>query len=154
MTTVNHWGRIVDSDTPITGVYGTNSIAWEFMDDGICTVCDNRDEWPDFDDEEDDYQSSPEDFIECDSSHTKLIGDWTTTDNGLDAWFEIGGVYYMPDQSKEFAAIERETTVQVVWSKFVERHGLCSPCYPGQADADSVGEFLCYALPAELLYKE
>lgn len=122
----------------------------------ICTVCDDTPEEAEcmYDENGEELEAQEYDMcddIECDSSHSKLIGDWTTTDNKDEAWFDVGGQYYMPDKSGEWAAIENESTVQVVWSKFTARAALCSPCYPGQADALSKGEFLHYALPSELV---
>lgn len=60
-----------------------------------------------------------------------------------------------PDESGDYAAIVGEIYVQVVWSKTVVRcKSLCSPCFPGQADLDSVvsGDegYLTYDLPAEV----
>jgi hypothetical protein len=37
--TVNHWGKWVSSDVPVTGVLNSNSIAWEFVNDEICLTC-------------------------------------------------------------------------------------------------------------------
>lgn len=41
-------------------------------------------------------------------------------------------------------------TVIVVWSRRTVRRGLCSPCYPGQADMSCEGDYLAYALPEYL----
>jgi hypothetical protein len=128
----NHWGVTVDSDKPITGVLNTNSIAFEWLSDEICLTCEEIEE------------ETPEDeweFIECSSDHTRFLGDWLKDDEGK----------YYPDPAGEFAAIEGEIYTQVVFSKVTKRVALCSPCYPGQGDLDSEGEFLAYTLPAELL---
>ena len=86
-------------------------------------------------------------WIECDSSHTKILGNWLKDDDGL----------YYPDKNGEFAAIENESTIQVVYSKFTTKQCKpCSPCYPGQLDVDydyENGEFIAYTLPDDLLYK-
>jgi rubredoxin len=76
--------------------------------------------------------------------HEKLLGNWKKDDEG----------YYEPNTEGEYAAILTSSTfnrIQVVWSKHTERHGLCSPCFPGQADIDSNGEYLCYVLPKDLM---
>jgi hypothetical protein len=142
---VNHYGKWVGSETAITGVLNTNQIAWEWVNDEICLTCEyaiNEIE-NDIDMDEDEKQSELE-FIECDSSHTRLLGDWIFQDDKE----------YVPDESGEFAAIENEFTVQVIWSKYTTRGALCSPCYPGQVDLGSDGEFLAYTLPDYLLYKD
>jgi hypothetical protein len=153
MTTTNHWGKWVDSEDPITGVYGINQLSAWFWDecDEICLVCEQMEEDIDTtpaDDCEYDENGEPIEYwsdfiIECDSSHEKLVGDWIKGDDGL----------YEPNKAGEWAGILRETTVQVVWSIHTARAALCSPCYPGQCDAGSKGEFLHYALPYDLIYK-
>lgn len=147
MTTVNHWGKWVDSDNPVTGVISNNNIAWEFIDDEICLTCEES--FKEFEDSthecEDGEDCNCADFIECDSSHDKIIGDWILdTKTGQ----------YSPDQNGEFAAIVRESETQVVFSKYTKRGDLCSPCFPGQVDLDSGGVFLGYDLPKELKYGE
>lgn len=159
MTTINHWGLFVDSEVPVTGVYSTNRINWEYLEDDICLNCN------DYIDEINAIQDCPEcealldedgicqecgwnkerqfDFIECDSSHEKLVGDWKLVD----------GLYEANKKEGEFAGILRESTIQVVWSKFVKRGGMCSPCFPGQVNADASGEFSYFALPEEIIYK-
>ena len=80
-----------------------------------------------------------------DVQEISLIGDWIKDEEGL----------YMPDFNGEYAAIVRESVVQVVYSKYVTKvYSLCSPCYPGQADVvqgNDVenGRFLAYNLPKE-----
>lgn len=140
---VNHWGIWVDSDTPTTGVYSIHDIAWEFADDDTCLDCEEYIESiqnnPDMDDDE---KQSELEFIECDGSHTKIIGDWIKDESGQ----------YAPDHTGVFAAIVRETTVQVVWSVTTQKgYNLCSPCYPGQCDMNSTGDFTAYTLPDYLI---
>src|SRR4030067_2742445 len=144
--TVNHWGKWISSDVPITGVLSTNDIAWEFVNDEICLTCEEIINEIDNDDSIDDKDREYE-FVECDGSHTRLLGDWIKGDDGL----------YGIDNKGEFAAIERETTVQVVYSKFITHGKLCSPCYPGQLDVDiedPTGDFVGYTLPDYLLRKD
>lgn len=141
-TIVNHWGKTVNSNKPITGVLSIHSIAWEWITDEICLTCEQIISDIESDESLSDEEKEHElEFLECDSSHDKIIGDWLQDENGK----------YYPDESKEFAAIVRETTVQVVWSTHITTGGLCSPCYPGQVDLDSTGEFKAYTLPEELL---
>ncbi len=147
MKTVNHWGKWVNSEEPVTGVISNNSIAWEFIDDEICLDCEQA--FKEFEDGthtcEDGEDCTCEDFIECDSSHDKIIGDWILdTKTGQ----------YEPDKNGEFAAIVRECETQIVFSKYTKRGALCSPCFPGQVDLDSSGEFLGYDLPKELKYQD
>lgn len=148
MTVVNHWGKWVNSDIPVTGVLSIHSIDWEWFDynDEICLDCQQAYiELDETHEDNEDGKPDPEYYdVECDSSHTKLIGDWIQGEDGK----------YEPDKTGEYAAIENETTVQVVWSKYTAKGALCSPCYPGQVDLDSKGEFLGYTLPPELLHKE
>lgn len=139
MATTNHWGIQVDSETPITGVLNVGDVAWEWVDDEICLTCDEIEAEAIAEDGED----ADLDFIECDPSHTRIFGDWLLNEDGK----------YEPDKNGEFAAISNEATVQVVWSKTTARAALCSPCYPGQADMDTPGDFLAYTLPDYLLSK-
>lgn len=52
---------------------------------------------------------------------------------------------YDVDEKEEFAAILRETVVQIVKSPVTEKCALCSPCYPDQGDLSSKGDYLTYA---------
>lgn len=137
--TVNHWGKWVSSDIPVTGVLSNNSINWEFIDNEICLDCEEA-----MKQEEAENPDNPDyDYIECDGSHTKLIGDWTLdTKTGQ----------YEPSKDCKFAAIVRESVTQVVKSKYTQKGALCSPCYPGQVDLDSDGDFLGYTLPEDMIY--
>lgn len=131
-TVVHHWGIWVDSETPITGVQGVNHLPDAYWDDTLnavdltCEQCADNGE----------CDSS------CDVSHDLLVGDWKQDNNGQ----------WEPDKnagSHGYAAINRESVIQVVWSKHTQRAALCSPCYPGQADLDSPGEYLAYCLPPD-----
>ena len=142
---VNHYGKIVDSSLPVTGVLSIHSIALEWMNDEKCLTCESIIKDIESDESLTDEGKEKElEFIECDSSHTKIHGDWLQDEQGK----------YYPDESGEFAAIESEFVFQIVYSKFTARGALCSPCFIGQVDLDSDGEFLGYTLPAELLRKD
>jgi hypothetical protein len=143
---VNHYGTWVGSETATTGVLNSNSIMWEWVNDEICLTCEEI--YQSIEDDkslDEDEKQSELDFIECDSSHTRIFGDWI---------LDTKTHQYTPDKNGEFAAIENESTVQVIWSKYTTRGALCSPCYPGQVDNDSTGDFLAYTLPDYLLYKD
>ncbi len=128
----------MSEETHLTGVLNTNEIAWECMDvDYVCLTCEHAiEENPD----DDDY-----DWLECDSSHTKIHGDWIlNTKTGQ----------YEPDKGGEFAMIENESTCQVVFSTTVKNGNLCSPCFPNQVEFSRDGDTNGYALPDELLVGE
>lgn len=153
MTVTNHWGKWVDSEIPTTGVLSVNDVAWEWLDynDEICLDCNNAMEEinNNVDLDEDEKQSELE-SIECDSNHTKLMGDWVFENDKYWTEDKING---------EFSAIVNESTVQVVWSKYLVRGPLCSPCYPGQVDINADSKitdkgFLAYTLPDYLLRKK
>lgn len=159
---------------PITGVMTANKVAWEFIDDEICTACEEfvskfydcpecgGTSLPplnvDTDGEGERICMECNEVFEVDEDELfdlmceheeKLIGDWKKDDDG----------YYIPDEEKEFAAIQTSSSfncVQVVWSKFTTNvRAMCSPCFPGQADLDSGdGYILAYCLPDYLIYKE
>ena len=142
MATTNHWGVWVDSETPITGVLNVGDVAWEWVNDETCLTCDEIQAEFEAEQAELPEDEREEEFdFECDSAHTKIFGDWL-----LD---EASGKYE-PDKNGEFAAISNEMYVQVVFSKTTVRRALCAPTFPGQADLDTPGDFLCYALPAYL----
>jgi hypothetical protein len=150
MTTVNHYGKWVDSDMPVTGVLSVHDVEWEWINDEICITCKSIQKEIESDESMDEDKKEEElEFLECDSSHEKIMGNWLQDKQGK----------YYPNPNGEYAAIINETTIQVVYSKFTARGPLCSPCYPGQVDLnhnsnDSTGEFIGYTLPKELLREE
>jgi len=136
----NHYGVLLNTNEPTTGVYQNNNIDWLHDEtiDGIdllfedhinsCELCETGDwcEWSEY----------------YDDSGDILIGDWILdTKTGL----------YEPNKESEYSAIVGEIYTQVVWSKHTSSGALCSPCYPGQVDVDTPGEFLHYAMPPEIL---
>jgi len=134
----NHWGIWVNPNEPITGVISNNECI-QFISDELYNGI-NLD-W------EEHIKSDPhtKEFCEiCEywedyPDSTWLIGDWLIDDDGL----------YYPDPNGEYAAIVRESVTQVVFSQYTSRSALCSPCFPGQGDLDTIGEFLTYNLPPE-----
>jgi len=139
---MNHYGVYVSEDEPITGVTYANRPEWLWDEtyDAIdlvledhqkeCEQCQN-----------DEYCEIVE-FWDI-SDTTLLIGSWKKDENDL----------YEPDKSGEYAAILRTDSniVQVVWSRTIKQDcNLCSPCYPGQANLDSIGTFQAYDLPKDI----
>lgn len=86
-----------------------------------------------------------EDHTYCyeDIEPTYLIGHKLHKKSGL---FEI-------DKEAEYSAIVNidTNTTQVVHSRWGIYGALCSPCYPGQVDADSKGDFLAYSVPPDII---
>ena len=144
---VNHYGVYVNPDEPTTGVYNGNQVNWEYLDyDFICLDCESfiqeyKDMNPDY--TEDDLQFIFDDMY-CEG-HTHLYGSWVLVDGK-----------YEPDKNGEYAFIYNSNynTIQVVWSKHTIKGSLCSPCYPGQVDAGSSGDFKAYGLPEDMIYTD
>lgn len=134
----NHWGIQVDSEIPITGVETNNRI--EFLTDEIYSSNSINLTFETWVKEERPSIEEQEDY-EWSNDQTFLIGSWKKDSDGL----------YIPDQTGEYSAIVGEIYTQVVWSRTTKKCALCSPCYPGQADLDSTGEFLAYCLPDDLM---
>lgn len=132
---VNHWGIYVDPLVPITGVITNNEAVYNETSNGI-----------DLQFEEHKLDCTKENHYDCyydewTESGDYLIGSWIMNSEGL----------YEPDRSGEYSAIVRDTDTQVEWSRYTTKCALCSPCYPGQGDLDSSGEFLAYTLPPDML---
>ena len=137
----NHYGFWVSPDTAITGVISNNTVEFlnEKIDAGIDIDYENfLKELAGQELTEDEYNDAVE-FYENDAA-TILIGSWIK-DNGQ----------YTEDVNGQYAAIVRETVTQVIYSKHTTRAALCSPCYPGQADLNTIGEYLAYTLPADII---
>ena len=137
MATQFHYGVHVSSETPVGGVIAVNSVPnlleeiYEGIDLGYiehCKECDN--------DEHD---------ICYEGQGITLVGDWKL--NKADK--------YEPDHNgpEGYAAIVGEIYAQVVYSKHFKNCALCSPCYPGQGDLDSEGEYKTFDFPPEM-YQE
>ena len=141
------YGVTLNTDKPTTGVIGNNEIV-QFISDETCgdaidlgwetAIAEFEAEHgrePD-DDEKDEWGEVSGDY---------LIGDWKKVD-GL----------WEPDKtgSQGFSALVRETVTQVLWSKTTTRANHCSPCYPGQVDIGSDGDFLAFTLPADCFDSE
>ena len=141
--TAKVYGVLVDTEEPIVGVIANNDIGQWISD-----------VYPDAIDlgweaaiEEYKAEHGPDaepGFDETDgweSDGPYLVGDWMKGADGL--WVEDR------DEEHGFAAIINEVTTQVIWSLTTTRAAHCSPCYPGQGDIGSDGEFLTFTLPAD-----
>lgn len=139
------YGVVIDTDRPMTGVIGNNEIV-QFTSDETCGGDSIDLGWDDAIAEfEAEHGHEPDDderdeMAMCDVSGPHLIGDWK----------KIDGVWE-PDEkgSTGYSVLVRETVSQVLWSKTTTRANHCSPCYPGQADIGSDGDFLAFILPAD-----
>jgi hypothetical protein len=137
-----HWGVWVDSETPITGVVSNNTPEYlydeEYIDLAYEEYVDETLANMDLTDDERDAEIEAYDsggYVLC------LLGSWVKDESTR---------LYEPDKSGEYAAIMREDVTQVVWSVYTKRSALCSPCYPGQGDLDTLGSFLTYDLPPDI----
>lgn len=77
---------------------------------------------------------------------THLYGDWLKN--------EDTGKWEPDEEMGEFAAIydNNDNIIQVVWSIWAKPAHYCSPCYPGQGDLDTEGDYyFAYCLPPELM---
>ena len=145
MTTKNIYGKWMDTDIPVTGVTTGNNVP-DWFDDEFYNAIDLG-----FENYESDLkdsldtgmidQSEYDDMLDSYEPNmtTYLIGDWIKDEN--DQW--------IPDPDGDYSAIydNNDNYIQIVLSKTTKRCNHCSPCFPGQADLDSDGEFLAYCLP-------
>ena len=132
----NHWGIWIDPNIPITGVLSNNS-ACQFINDEMYNGIDL-----DYENHIEECHDGYIENCECefyDGSTSWLIGDWIKDKDGL----------YDYNPNGEYAAIVSEIYTQVIFSIHFKKCSLCSPCYPGQADLDSNGDYLAYNLPSE-----
>lgn len=130
-----HYGVRIDTSMPITGVRQINRCS-EWIYDTINQGIDL--DWEEHlsECEEEDHDSCGP----CEQSNV-LIGGWKKDSDGK----------WEPDQSAEYSAIAGQTVLQIVWSRHTRRSALCSPCFPGQADNDSEGDYLAFDLPPDMI---
>ena len=147
MTTKNVYGKLMDTEIPVTGVTNGNSDSIpDWINDEFYNAIDLN--FESFEKEllsqleqklidEDEFQYK-RDCYESDMT-TYLLGNWIKDSNDK----------YIPDPDGEYSAIydNNDNVYQVVYSKFTTRCNHCSPCFPGQGDLDSHGEFLTYCFP-------
>lgn len=140
-----HYGVTVHHDKPTTGVIQNNAIEW-LHDETMEGIDITWETWlAEFEDEHgrepnDEERDDANDGCSCSEY---LIGDWNKCSDGT----------YAPSKHgpKGFSAMVGEIYTQVIWSKTTERCALCSPCFPGQADIGTPGDYDAYTLPADLM---
>ena len=148
----NHYGIPVDSEKPTTGVFQNNRCEWlwEDIDEGgisLSYYC-----WLEYEGRQDDDEALEEYGMGVMGVEDWLIGFVETTEEEEAwYWFDHIGKGFKPEPKAEYSAIVGEIYTQVVRSKWVIRCALCSPCYPGQGDPDTPGEFLAYTLPPDVI---
>lgn len=153
----NHYGVRVDSEVPVVGVVLNTEP--EFLFDDLMGGIDV--DWEEY-------------MANCESGEDKEDVDWesgTTIIGYVESPMKpelvmytyplaigAGGKAFVPDPNAEYQAIVSEVYAQVLWSRYVQRCPLCSPCYPGQGDLDSKVEeayaytsgFTTYSLPPDV----
>lgn len=130
-----HYGIPISSEVPITGVVDTTAPEWlleEIYQHGI-----------DIDFEEHLKECSKELHDDCYYNDCPSYTIGYKKDEKGD---------FVPDFKAEFSAIVNgnENTTQVTRSRWTSRAALCSPCYPGQGDLGTSGEYLVCTLPPDI----
>lgn len=168
MSVVNHWGKWVSDNVPVGGVVNTNRLDCYEIDRQ--TVVDLR-----FEEGLAEYRRSKEsEFIAAfwdnlpddDTGEyadpipsPEMIAEWAEEYNEfgemrllVGAWIEDSDGLWDVDRNGEFAAIVDcdSMTAQIVYSQWVTRGALCSPCYPGQVDLGTPGDYLGYDFPPDM----
>lgn len=146
MTTKNVYGKWMDTEKPVTGVTNGNNAPDWFNDEFYYAIdlgfVEFENELLDLHNRglitHDEFESELENY-ESNGMTTYLLGDWLQDKN----------LQYYPDPDGEYSAIydSNDNIIQVVLSKTTKRCNHCSPCFPGQGDLDSDGDFLTYCLP-------
>jgi hypothetical protein len=131
-----HWGFWVTSDTPTTGVFSNHGLEFIFED---ADAGDDPD-WEEFAEER--TEDELEDCWDYQQS-TAYIGMVRGEDG---KWSDDPGAEY-----SAIVSFDGMNITQVVKSQWLIRGALCSPCCPGQVDADSPGEYLGYSVPPEVV---
>jgi hypothetical protein len=135
----SHYGVQVDADRPITGVFhlGGLEFIWEDVE------CTNSIDlaWEEHSNTCKEYKENEGCNCEVDSQDY-LIG-FIKDDKG----------FFNPDPEAEYSAIVRgdSNLIQVIRSNWRIRCALCSPCYPGQGDGDTPGDYLAYSVPPDVV---
>jgi hypothetical protein len=136
---VNHYGIHVDPKEAVTGVFQLNNLEfiWEDVEvNGIDLVAEEH-----YDNCE---QYKEEGFCDCDlESCDHLVGFYKDDATKM----------FEPFKGAEYSAIVRgdSNVIQVLKSKWGIRCALCSPCYPGQGDGDTPGDYLAYSVPPDVV---
>lgn len=127
MTTINHYGKTIDSDEPVTSVLSARDVWWlteHIQDEGV-----------DLDYEE--YIDNGGDPDEYEMMEPTLLLGFVKGQDGI----------YEEDPEAEICVIYRgdQNTLQITRSIFKTKGTPASPCYPGQCTIEPDGEFWCYA---------
>ena len=120
-------------DIPIGGVVNTNAPEWlwDDMDNAINISYEN---W----------------IKECNPSDEEIYCYESSEDTYLIGFILNSDDEYELDPNADYSAIVSSPYTQIVKSKWVSKCGMCSMCYPGQGDLDTIGEQLVYNLPPDL----
>lgn len=135
---MSHYGVLVSSEVPTTGVFSIHPLDHLFDDlNDAVDLC--------FEEHKKTCHKRYHDTCYyTDGSQTEIIG-----------FKKIKGGkrrgQWVPDPLAEYSGILHEGIFQVVASSYRIRGALCSPCYPGQVDADTVGEWLAYSVPPDVV---
>lgn len=147
MTVKNIYGIWIDTEKPVTGVTNLNSdqIPEWFNDEFIYAIDLNFEKF-----EKDLLDQLKNEMIDEDTfQYERDCYESDTTTYLLGQWIKDSDGKYTPDLDGDYSAIydNNDNTLQVVFSKNTKRCNHCSPCFPGQGDLDSDGDFLTYCLP-------
>lgn len=136
---MNHYGVTVDKDTPITGVFNANEVDWLWDDMDI--------NWIDM--------FYADHVAECENDdHDECFGE-ESGNLWIYGYVDKDGIWQEDKECPYSAIYNRETGyVQVTRSKYGIKCKLCSPCYPGQGDVNSEGEFTAYSFPPDMFNEE
>lgn len=172
---VTHYGTTVDSEVPTTGVFQNNKVDYllDDLNDTVDLAYESaledyvgerikkvKESLENFIYEEfglgklseavDLLEEILEPCLDCIDTLDWLIGFKKVTDKEQAwHWFESLQYGYAPDEEAECSAMVGEIYSQVVKSKWAIKGALCSPCYPGQVDVDTKGEFIGYSFPPD-----
>lgn len=127
----NHWGITVNSEVPITGVVNASRPEWLYMENGI--------------------NLEFEDHIKkCSNEYHDFCCEDSVNDTILIGYIKDNTGKYVFDKKAEYSAIISEVYAQITQSRYVSRCALCSPCYPGQGDLDTKGDYMTFTLPPDI----
>lgn len=164
-----HWGKWVHSEEPITGVVSCHSLEWIYEETDYRAVANLsydgyikeglREKTNEWQHTQEDINAMPDDDLleewrdelgeqYEESGDTYLIGAWYFDE--MSRQWEIDKSPDIADDEAYAAIVDYDFSggiVHVVYSRFVTRAALGSPCIPGQCDLDTEGDYLAYDLP-------
>ena len=165
----NHWGNWISSNEPTTGVISCHNLEHIYEETDYHAVTNvSYDRYLEYgladllrawqQDQDDDSAAPDDELLEQwrdqlaeqyeESGDEYRIGSWRF-DESSKQW-EINRDESLDDESAYAAIVNYGFAggiVQVLWSRFVTRGALCSPCLPGQVDLDTEGDYIGYDLP-------